>query len=410
MEKLTNPFKPGAGHQPPYLAGREKERDEFKRLLKQETILENMVLTGLRGVGKTVLLETLKPLAIESGWLWVGTDLSESTSTSEENLAIRLLADLSPITSSIHLKVGQRNIIGFASKKQTKYKTLDFEALFDIYRQTPGLTLDKIKAVLELAWGAISQSGANIRGIVFAYDEAQNLSDHQDKEQFPMALLLDTFQSLQRKGLPLMLVLTGLPTLFPKLVDSRTFAERMFHVVDLEKLGDEDSRQAITKPIEDSESPIVLTPQSVDTIVKMSGGYPYFIQFICKEVFDVFIQLADKGKKASVPAEKIERKLDADFFSGRWSRATDRQRDLMVAIASLKRQDGEFTVQEVVKQSKKTSDNPFSNSHVNQMLVTLCDQGLVFKNRHGKYSFAIPLLGEYILREKERDEEEGGGI
>ena len=77
----------------------------------------------------------------------------------------------------------------------------------------------------------------------------------------------------------------------------------------------------------------------------------------------------------------------------------------MVAIASLKRQDGEFTVQEVVKQSKKTSDNPFSNSHVNQMLVTLCNQGLVFKNRHGRYSFAIPLLGEYILREKERDEE-----
>src|SRR4051812_13738928 len=89
--KFKNPFRPGAGHMPPYLAGREQEKNDFERLLKQETILENLVLTGLRGLGKTVLLETFKPLAIQSGWLWAGTDLSESTSITEENLAIRLL-------------------------------------------------------------------------------------------------------------------------------------------------------------------------------------------------------------------------------------------------------------------------------------------------------------------------------
>ncbi len=404
MEKMINPFKPGAGHQPPYLAGREEEKNEFKDLLKQEIILKNMVLTGLRGVGKTVLLETLKPLAIESEWLWVGTDLSESTSINEDNLVKRLIADLSSITSSISVESVRHTTIGFDSKEEIQHQTLDYQALINVYEKTPGLALDKIKAVLELSWSVISHMDSNIRGIIFAYDEAQNLADHQEKEQFPMALLLDTFQSLQRKNLPLMLVLTGLPTLFPKLVDSRTFAERMFHVVELEKLKDEDSRKAITKPIENSESPIVLTPESVNTIVKMSGGYPYFIQFICKEVFDLFIQLSDKGEKAFVPAEKIEQRLDADFFAGRWARATDRQRDLMFAIASLKRRDGEFTVQEVVEQSKAISGSPFSNSHVNQMLVTLADKGLVFKNRHGKYSFAIPLLGEYILRQKERDE------
>lgn len=404
MEKMINPFKPGAGHQPPYLAGREREKNEFKRLLKQEIILENMVLTGLRGVGKTVLLETLKPLAIENKWLWVGTDLSESSSINEDNLVKRLIADLSSITSSIPIESVQHTAIGFGSKEKIKYRTLDYQTLISVYEQTPGLAVDKIKTVLELSWSAISQSDSKIRGIVFAYDEAQNLADHQEKEQFPMALLLDTFQSLQRKELPLMLALTGLPTLFPKLVDSRTFAERMFHIIDLEKLEDVDSREAITKPIKDSRSPIVLTPVSVDTIVQMSGGYPYFIQFICKEVFDLFIQLADKGKKASIPAEKIEQKLDADFFAGRWARATDRQRDLMFAIASLKRKNGEFTVQEVVKQSKAASGSPFSSSHVNQMLVALASQGLVFKNRYGKYSFAIPLLGEYILRQKERDE------
>src|SRR5262249_29963253 len=92
-----NPFKPGAGHMPPYLAGREKEKQEFLRLLDQKTILKNFILTGLRGVGKTVLLETFKPLVIQKKWLWVGTDLSESASVSEEIIAQRLLADLSVV-------------------------------------------------------------------------------------------------------------------------------------------------------------------------------------------------------------------------------------------------------------------------------------------------------------------------
>ncbi len=88
MGKFANPFRPGAGHMPPYLAGRSPEKRAFMKLLEQDVVLENAVLTGLRGVGKTVLLDTLKPLAISAGWLWVGTDLSESTSISEERLAI----------------------------------------------------------------------------------------------------------------------------------------------------------------------------------------------------------------------------------------------------------------------------------------------------------------------------------
>src|SRR6266404_8866681 len=99
--KFANPFRPGAGHMPPYLAGRESEIKEFRRLLEQDTILKNLVLTGLRGLGKTVLLETFKPMAISKGWLWAGTDLSESTSISEENLATRILTDLAVATSSI---------------------------------------------------------------------------------------------------------------------------------------------------------------------------------------------------------------------------------------------------------------------------------------------------------------------
>ena len=75
---FKNPFRPGAGHMPPYLAGRKSEEAEFARLLDQDVILENLILTGLRGVGKTVLSESFKPLAIQKGWVWVGADLSEA--------------------------------------------------------------------------------------------------------------------------------------------------------------------------------------------------------------------------------------------------------------------------------------------------------------------------------------------
>jgi hypothetical protein len=394
---LKNPYRPGAGHMPPHLAGREREYAEFDRLLGQDTILENMVLTGLRGVGKTVLLETFKPRAIERGWLWAGTDLSESASISEQNLALRLMADLSVITSALTVAHPDQVPVGFAASAPAQIP-LSYEVLVSVFNATPGLVADKIKAVLEFAWQHLRQQDRH--RLIFAYDEAQNLSDNAAKEEFPLSVLLDVFQSIQRKGIPFMLVLTGLPTLFPKLVDARTFAERMFRVVMLDKLDKNDSREAILKPIEVAGSPALFTDESVHTIWLESGGYPYFIQFICREVFDVIIQALDDAvaEPPIIPIEPIQRKLDTDFFAGRWSRVTDRQRELLWAIAQLEAADEEFTIQELVKCTKERLTKPFSPSHVNQMLASLAEQGLVYKNRFGKYSFAVPLLGHFILR------------
>ena len=398
MAEFSNPFRPGAGHAPPYLAGRHVEREEFLRLLEQTTVLDNLVLTGLRGVGKTVLLDTFKPLAMSRGWLWAGNDLSESTSVSEENMATRLCTDLAPITSSVILATEERRQAGFGAETETIQRTLGYQTLIDRYKHTPGLALDKLKTVLGYAWKALSQTQP-VRGIIFAYDEAQNLADQRARDQYPLSLLLDAFQSLQKMGLPLMLVLTGLPTLFPRLVEARTFSERMFRVVFLQSLNERESEDAIRKPVEDAACPVHLSGDSVRTIIETSGGYPYFLQFICREVYDAFIQRIDKGDRASVPVAEIEQKLDMDFFSGRWARATDRQRDLLSVISRLESCDDEFTVQEVVEESRRSLDKPFSSSHVNQMLVTLSTQGLVYKNRHGKYSFAVPLLGRFIVRQ-----------
>ena len=399
MAEFSNPFRPGAGHPPPYLAGRHAERDEFIRLLGQSTILENLVLTGLRGVGKTVLLDSFKPLAIDQGWAWVGTDVSESASISEESMAVRLCTDLAPLTADLVAATEQVRSTGFAAAAEKIEYVLGYDALMEHYHLTPGMSLDKIKAVLELAWDTLSRQPPHVRGIVFAYDEAQNLTDQSVRAQYPLSMLLDTFQSLQRMGLPLMLVLTGLPTLFPKLVEARTFAERMFRVMFLRSLNRNESKEAIRRPMADARCPVHLGSGHVARIVATSGGYPYFLQFICREVYDTFIQRVDRGKGGAVPVAEIERKLDTDFFAGRWARATDRQRDLLLVISRLEHCDEEFTVQDVVQESRRGVEKSFGSSHVNQMLATLTTQGLVYKNSHGRYSFAVPLLGRFIRRQ-----------
>lgn len=379
---------------PPYLAGRQEEQQEFRRLLEQDVILENLILTGLRGVGKTVLLETFKPLAITHNWLWAGADFSESVGVSEENLAIRLLSDLALVTSGITMTVDDKKRAGFLSSH--KDISWGYATLRQMYDETPGLVADKLKRVLENVWVAISR--LNKRGMIFAYDEAQNLSDNADKDQYPLSILLDVFQSIQRKGVMFLLVLTGLPTLFPKLVEARTYSERLFRVVFLNRLSEEDTRDAIEKPIDDERCPVRFREDTIERILTNSGGYPYFIQFICKEIFDRWIQKIEVGEDPSVFFEDVTRKLDTDFFAGRWARVTDRQRELLGVIAMMPNNDAEFTVQEIVNASNDLLTKPFSGSRVSAILSSLMDAGLVYKNRHGKYRFAVPMFGQFILR------------
>lgn len=398
---FENPFRPGAGHPPPYLAGREPETEEFRKLLKQTVILENPILTGLRGVGKTVLLDTFKPIAIQEGWRWTSTDLSESATISEDSLATRIMTDLALVTSGIVITQRTTVATGFVGPIEQVPVTLSYEILRRIYEMTPGLVSDKLKAVFEFVWDQLSSDGS--KGLILAYDEAQNLADQATKGQYPLSTLLDVFQSIQKKGMPLMLVLTGLPTLFPKLVEARTFSERMFHILTLTKLSPEASREAIIKPC--NKVGMTFTESTVDGIIELTSGYPYFIQFICREIFDSYLQQLTTGENdPTVYMPTIIRKLDSDFFAGRWSRATDRQRELMEVISELPNCDEEFTVQDIVDRSKTVSEKPFSSSHVNQMLSTLQEKGVIYKNRFGKYSFAVPLLGQFIRRQKEERE------
>ena len=212
-----------------------------------------------------------------------------------------------------------------------------------------------------------------------------------------MAILLETFQSLQRKGCRYLLLLTGLPTLFPKLVESRTYAERMFAIQELGRLAPEDSRKAITVPTEGNR--YTFTEGGVEQIVNTSDGYPYFIQFICKEVFD---HLKVNPEDRSIPIDSIIRKLDSDFFAGRWETLTDRQRDLLYCAAKLPESDKEFSIGDIVDASKEADVKKFTSGDVSQILPRLIEKGLVYKNRLGKYCFSVPLFGRFIKRKIER--------
>jgi hypothetical protein len=395
----NNPFRPGAGQRPVYLAGRTKEQDQFKRMLDQSPVMQNTILTGLRGVGKTVLLETLKPLGQAHNWLWTGNDLSESASLTEERVAQRLVVDLSTLLAPIVVQSQQSFPFGFTKQDSVDNRPLEFKDLWTIFESTPGLVLDKLKAVFAHV-AKIIQS-APIRGIIFAYDEAQNLSDHAPANEYPLSLLLDLFSYLQRQHTDrsFMLVLTGLPTLFPKLNEARTYTERMFHVMHLDRLNNEDARAAIVEPLKITQSPLGFSETTINNIMGMSGGYPYFIQFIGREVFDTWIGKIKSGIAPSVPMNDILSKLDLDFFAPRWQRSTDRQQQFMQVIATLPSSEEDFSVPEIVEASQNVLRKGFTPSHAIQILQALSEKGLIYRSKRGGYCFAVPLLARFIQRQ-----------
>jgi hypothetical protein len=392
-----NPYVPGAGHPPPFLAGRAEDIEEFRKLLNQVRVVDNVILTGLRGVGKTVLLDQrFKTAAIDAGWMWVGSDLSESASVTEERLATRIITDLAVATEQI--VISEREAFWQVTTSPARIR-LGSSLLSAAYKRSGGLVSDKLKAVLEAAWESIKLHSPANRGVIFAYDEAQNMGDNAKAKEYPLSVLLEVFASLQKKGLPFMLVLAGLPTLFPKLVETRTYAERMFTTIFLDKLDEDESREAITKPLE--KSAVTFTPGLIKQILRYSGGYPYFIQFICRETFDVVLQRRQVNNNGTVQLDSgaLVEKLDRDFFQGRWAKLNDRQRDIVTMISQLPNASTEFSVKDVLESPAIDGVKKFSPSHATQMLNSLNKHGIVYRNRYGKYRFAVPLMADFVKRQ-----------
>lgn len=399
---IENPYRPGAGNIPPFLAGRADEQVRFKRAINQLHPTENFLVTGLRGFGKTVLLDRMRQIADQSHWLWVGNDLSESASLSEERLALRILTDLARVLTAKLLQSGDASRIppslpGTRAVAQDPDREQEvFAALKGVYERAPGLQSDRLKAVVAKASSLAAQVRAS--GIILAYDEAQCLNDHAERNEFPMSMLIETVAALQKQDAvaPVLLVLCGLPQVQDALTETRTYTERMFQVLSLERLSRDETWAAIATPIADLTPPLQVSKDLIAKVVDLSGGYPYLIQFFGKELVEKLLANGGTLSATAFPdADTLER-LDAGLFGARWNKTTDKQREFLGLIASRQRTSGqEFSAHEI---AHLDPSGACSNAHASQMLQSLCDRGLVYRTRRGRFAFTVPMSEGMISR------------
>jgi hypothetical protein len=406
---LENPYRPGAGHTPPFLAGRVNEQRFFKRHLLNNPITENVLITGLRGVGKTVLLEDTRQLAVKFNWLWVGNDLSESSTLNEERLALRILTDLS---AAVLRKMADANAAEAGASLAKRLELVPilevdstpfaFEQLKQQYDAAGGLPLDRLKSVLQSAIALVHK--AQMTGIVLAYDEAQCLSDRPDHDQFPMSMLVELICSLQRNqtSAAILLVLSGLPQVFDALTSSRTYTERMFHVMTLDRLDWDDTREALRKPFAPLMPPLFASDELLDKVAQMSGGYPYLIQFFGRELVDQILENGGTLATGDFPAPRTMDRLDSGLFAARWNRTSQRQREFLRLIALRPVSPAShFSAADILL---VPNDAGFTLATAGQTLASLVERGLIYRTRHGRYAFTVPMSENMILRRYKHDE------
>ncbi len=272
-----------------------------------------------------------------------------------------------------------------------------FDALRNMYERAPGLPSDRLRSVLSRLTSLVVQGHA--QGILFAYDEAQCLCDHAERNEFPMSMLVETIASIQKKSgvCQCLLVLSGLPQVFDALVETRTYTERMFHVMRLERLSREDTFDAVVNPLTPLTPPLYVSPELIEKSVNLTGGYPYLIQFFGKELIDQLLQNGGHLSVDDFPSNAVIERLDAGLFSARWNKTTDKQREVLNLIAGREvNGSSDFSSQEIATLADVSIE--MTSAQVNQVMQALCERGLLYRTRHGRYAFTVPMSEPMILR------------
>lgn len=402
---IENPFRPGAGHAPPVFSGRAQEITFLKHLLHLPRITENILVTGLRGYGKTVLLSIMKQYAAENDWLVVGNDLSESSALTEDRLALRIMTDLAEAIASKSGTAPPPGMSDPARPSQDPHRptsTLNFDAMRALYEQAPGLPSDKLRAVLRRVSEFVERS--KLAGLFLAFDEAQCLTDNAARDQFPMSMLIETVSHLQTKAgiAPCVLALSGLPPVFDALTQARTYTERMFHVMPLERLSRDEALQAMGQPLK-KLTPLRVSPELLSKATDLAAGYPYLIQFFGRELVDGLLANGGVMSPENFPSSETLDRLDSGLFAARWNRTTDKQRDFLGLIASRTSESGlEFSASEL--SSMALEQEMAAQGNAQQVLSVLCERGLLYRTRRGYYAFTIPYSEAMINRRLQREE------
>lgn len=387
MDTVTNPFAPGAGTPPPELAGRDEVREAVRVALERTRrglSTKSLLLVGLRGVGKTVLLDRMREDAEASGIHSVRIEAPESRSL-PALLAPQLRQALLRLSRNEQAKElaqrGLRALAGFAKALKLKYG--DIEVGIDLDPE-PGLADNgnlehDLQALLEVVGAAARQSGT---ALAIFIDELQYVEEPQ------LAALITALHRCAQRRLPVILVGAGLPQLPGRTGEAKSYAERLFDFPDIGPLPPAAAKIAIEKPI--AAAGIAIRPDALDRIVAETRGYPYFLQEWGKHSWDVAdaspITLAD----VELAAIHAIAALDESFFRVRFDRLTPAEKKYLRAMADLG--PGPHRSGDIAEQldRKVTSLGPTRNK--------LIAKGMIWSPNHGDTAFTVPLFDEFMHR------------
>lgn len=387
MDKILNPFSPGAGTPPPELAGRQPILDKahflFKRLNAGRSE-KSFLLVGLRGVGKTVLLNEMKRLAEELGYKSILIEAYE-----KKSLAILLLPHLRQLLFQLDrlenisrkVKRGLRVLKSFMNS--VKMKVQDFEISLDIDPEVGAADSGDLETDLSALLVAIAEAALDRKTMVsIIIDELQYLSE------FEMSALIMAMHCIAQKKLPLALIGAGLPSLVALSGRSKSYAERLFDYPKVGALGYTDAVRALKGPAEEQD--VRITEDALTEIMLQTQGYPYYLQEWGYQAWnladDAIIDLptVHRATQASI------QRLDESFFRVRFDRLTPREKEYLYSLAVLgEGAQRSGTIAEALGVSPQ-SIAPIRNG--------LIKKGMIYSPAHGDTDFTVPLFGAFLKR------------
>ncbi len=385
---LPNPFRPGNGVPPPYLAGRDEVLDSFEDwLLEAPPLHANWALTGLRGTGKTVLLGEFAARAERGGWLTLHRELGDRH-RDDHRFAEAVVEDCEALIGRADAiaAVGQAIERGarWLRPKRIGVGDVSVDPSYQSSVPPPADVMRRALAELDATISHTERPGA-----IFLYDEGHILADDRGRERYPLSGLLAALAAVQREHQQVRIILCGLPTLSLNLKRARTYAERMFRHGVVDNLELDAAADALSIPL-------VGTGRSfgrslIGQIVDQTAGYPYFLQFFgaftCSRIGLEHIELADFQRIESA----LLHELDLAFFEDRFLTASNAEQDLLLRMAS---RPGDRLTAGDLRAALRDVPN------INELLRRLVARGLLYRPTRGSYRFALPLFGRYLSRHR----------
>jgi AAA ATPase domain len=393
VDRRDDPYTPGSGRPPGYLAGRDPDLEEFEVMLHRvgRGLSERSIIySGLRGVGKTVLLIEFDTLAREAGW--VSTDVHEvggqaDFRTTFSETAFELLLSMS---RRERMKERARRALGVLKAFSAEIPG-GFKARIDV--EIAAGTADTGDpegdlAALLVEIGEVARTGDS--GALFLLDEMQNLSAEA------LAAICMAFHRISQKGLPVAVVGAGLPQLPRLLREAKPYAERLFQYRDLDRLPDAAARGALTMPAE--RLGVGYQEDAVRAIVADCEGYPYFIQdygrVLWREVDEPPITVEDYRSIREI----ILAELDRRFFKDRFESATDSEQRYLMVMAELP--EPPYRTADIARAGYRIQ------SSASEPRAGLLKKDLIWSPRRGLVEFTVPQFAQYIRRNHRADERE----